>query len=164
MHKIGGSDTKAKKLADLVKLLELIEELDDTAILLPHNKDLLKAVNLSELHTLQASKIRVFFDYIAEPWGAANEQQFCITVSFYLQTNAISSTLQEIYKNADIKDHTMATGWRITPHTLLESANKEIGFFLGKSVEHTWRNGMWSRLTTHLILHGLDVPIAVREN
>ena len=54
VHKIGGSDTKAEKLADLVKLLELIEEIDDTAILLPHNKDSLKAVNLSELHTLQA--------------------------------------------------------------------------------------------------------------
>ena len=61
-------------MADLVKNLELFEELDDPAILLPHNKDALKAVNLSELHTLQASKIRDFFDYIAEPWGAANEQ------------------------------------------------------------------------------------------
>ena len=58
----------------------------------------------------------------------------------------------------------MGTGWRITPHTLLESADKEIGFFLAKSVEHTWRDGMWSRLTDHLISHGLDVPIAVREN
>ena len=100
-------------MADFVKLLELIKELDDNTILLPHNKDALKAVNLSELHTLQASKIREFFDYIAEPWGTANKQQFHITVSFYLQTNVISSTLTEIYTNADIKAHSTHNGHQV---------------------------------------------------
>ena len=58
----------------------------------------------------------------------------------------------------------MATGWRITPHTLLESADREIGFFLGKSVEHTLRDGMWSRLTDHLLSYGLDTPISIQDN
>ena len=74
MHKNGGSDIKQEKLTDLAKLLELIEGLDDTAILLPHNKDESKAIKLAALHLLQASKLKEFFDYIAEPWGAASEQ------------------------------------------------------------------------------------------
>ena len=68
MHKIVGSDIKQEKLTDLVKLLELLEGMDETAILLLHNKDASKAVQLVDMHSLQASKIKEFFDYIAEPW------------------------------------------------------------------------------------------------
>ena len=60
VHKIGGSDIKHEKLTNLAKLLELIEGLDDTAILLPHNKDESKAVQLSAMHLLQASKLKNF--------------------------------------------------------------------------------------------------------
>ena len=84
VHKIGGSDIKQEKLNDLVRLLELIEAIDDTAILLPHNKDETKAVKIVDMHLLQASKLRDFFDYIAEPWGAVLEQWFRITVRFNL--------------------------------------------------------------------------------
>ena len=157
---------QAEKLAYLFKLLDLIEELDNTTIMLPHNKDTLKAVHLSELHSIQASKWEnsSTIDTIAEPWGVASEQQFCITVSLYLQTDAISTTLKEVYKHPAIKEHTMATGWRITPHTLLKRADQEIGFFLGKSIEHTWQDTIWSWLTGHLLSHGLDVPIAIQDN
>ena len=164
VHKIGGSDIKQEKLTDLAKLLELIEGLDATAILLPHNKEETKAVKLAEMHLLQASKLKEFFDYTAEPWGAAAELRFRITVSFYLQTDVISPTLKELFRHSLIKEHTTNTGWRLSAHTLLESADRKIGFFMGKSVEHTWRDGMWSRLTDHLLAHGLDVPISIREN
>ena len=164
MHKIGGTDIKQEKLTDLAELLELIEGIDDMAILPPHNKDESKAIKLMAMHLIPALKLKEFFDYIAEPWGAAAEQRFRITMSFYLQTDAISSTLKELLQNPSIKDYTTTTGWRLTTHTLLESADREIGFFLGKSVEHTWRDGMWSRLTDHLLTHGLDVPISIREN
>ena len=164
VHKIGGSDIKQEKLTDLAKLLEMIEGLDETAILLPHNKEESKAVKLVEIHMLQASKLKEFFDYIAKPWGVVAEQRLRITMSFYLQTDIISPTLQELFRSPEIKEHTNNTGWRITAHTLLKSADREIGFFLGKRVEHTWRDGMWSRLTDHLLAHGLDVPISIWEN
>ena len=74
VHKIGGNEIKQEKLTNLAKLLEMIEGLDETAILLPHNKDESKAVKLAAMHLLQASKLKEFFDYVAEPWGAAAGQ------------------------------------------------------------------------------------------
>ena len=165
IHKIGDANIKQEKLTELVKLLELLEGMDDTAILLPHNKDESKAVKLVDMHSLKASKIKEFFDYIAEPWGAAAEQKFRITASFYVQTDdVISHTLKELFKSLDIQEYIDTTGWRIKAHTLLESADREIGFFLGKSVEHTWRDGMWMRLTDHLLTHGIDAPISIWDN
>ena len=46
VHKIGGSDIKQEKLNNLVHLLELVEELDDFAVLLLHNKEESKAVKI----------------------------------------------------------------------------------------------------------------------
>ena len=164
VHKIGGNEIKQEKLTDLAKLLEMIEDLDETANLLPHNKDESKTVKLAAMRLLQASKLKEFFGCIAEPWGAAAEQRFRITMTFYLQTNVIGPTLKELFQNPSIKEHIATTGWRLTAHTLLESADCKIGFFLGKSVKHTWRDGMWSRLTDHLLTHGLDAPISIRKN
>ena len=76
MHKIGGSNIKHEKITDPAKILKLIEGLNNMAILLPHNKDKSKAVRLAAMHLLQASKLKEFFDYIAEPWGAVSEQRF----------------------------------------------------------------------------------------
>ena len=64
----------------------------------------------------------------------------------------------------EIKEYINTTGWQIQSHTLLKNTDKDIGFFLGKGVEHTWRDGMWMRLTNHLLIHGLDVPISIRVN
>ena len=85
-------------------------------------------------------------------------------MSFYLQTNVIGHALKELLQNSSIKEHINTTGWKLTAHTLLESADREIGFFLRKSVEHTWRDSMWSRLTDYLLTHGVNAPISIQEN
>ena len=163
IHKLADATTKSEKMVDLVIFLELLGKMDSTAILYPHNKDASRAVLVTDLQSIQPSKVKYFFDYSVENWGAKSEEKYRLTMSFYLQTDEISLNLKEAHQNPLIKAHLSTTGWQLTSHVLHESADKEIGFFVGKAVEHTWRDGMAERLARHLHDSGVDVPVAVRD-
>jgi hypothetical protein len=58
----------------------------------------------------------------------------------------------------------------MSTHTKHESADQEIGFFMGKSVKFTWRDDMATRIKDHIdplaSTESLiaDIPISVRKN
>jgi hypothetical protein len=138
--------------------------------LLPHNQSSDRAVDINDAITIPESQVKSFFDIQVNRWGHARENKWRTELSFYLQSDLIGKNLKEVYQDQDSKDWRTKTGWRMTTHTLHESADQEIGFFMGKAVKFTWRDDMASRIKEHIdplaSTESLqaDIPVSVREN
>jgi hypothetical protein len=150
LWKVSDSDQATVQAASIKSFLGFIATLDPDSVLLPHNQSTNRAVEISDAITIPESQVKSFFDIQVNRWGHARENKWRTDLSFYLHSDLIGKNLKEVYQAQDSKDWRTKTGWRMTTHTLQESDDQEIGFFMGKAVKFAWRDDMAVRIKEHI--------------
>jgi hypothetical protein len=92
-------------------------------------------------------------------WGKPDQNKTKLSFSFYLASDVIQSHLGKLRQNPTFAHYLHVSGLNMASHALLETNSKQIGFFLGKSPAHTWREDISSRMNIHLAANMPKKPI-----
>jgi hypothetical protein len=134
---------------DIKFILELIHQMDPEVLFLPYNNNhkLSRTWNQMSVYTNYTSMLNIK----SLPWGKASDNRNKAEMSFCIASDSIS-TVKHISSYQQMQDFLDATGIRMGYHALHQSNRKNVGFCLGKSVQHTH----WTDLTTRLSEHITD--------
>jgi hypothetical protein len=133
---------------DFPALFKLIAAVDKSAVILPHNNDIKKAKGVASI--MKGKDFEAMLDLTTERWGSPSDNQSRLAFSFYIASSIISPDMKTLRFNDKFSQFLEVGDYRMAPHSLHETNSKPIGFFLGKAVQHTWRDDLSARLQQHI--------------
>ena len=91
------------------------------------------------------SNFQEYCDIVATPWGAPGDNKVRASLSFWIGSNKIKPDLTMLKHNTVFQDHVTKMKVKVVVHRLHETTSKAVGFFLGKSPQHTNRRDLEKR-------------------
>jgi hypothetical protein len=107
-------------------------------------------MNMAKLKQMNVQEYNRLLDFIILDWGKPADEQGKLAFSFYIASNVIQPNLQMLKDSDDVMTILAKMGLTMNWHHLLETEEKRIGFFLGKSPDRTWRGGLENRFHQYL--------------
>jgi hypothetical protein len=159
LSKIGPSTNSPIYTEDIQRIISHVFSVDKTALILPHNKNPTQALNRKQFEMIETAdyfenmsdmEYKKFFDIQIENWGHRREDVWKTNMSFYIASDVIEQDLKKLRGNSSMESTLTELSLRMSSTTLHESTDEAIGFFLGKSQQHTWRDDLVDRVTLHL--------------
>jgi hypothetical protein len=160
--KIGPSNTTEVYSGDMEQLVHCIFECDPEAYLLPHNNSSVGAVSKETFSKMKGMDYTKFFNLGHTAWGSRIENKKKIAFSCYITSDVLTEDLKMIREHTATRIALREQNVNMARHKLLESLDASIGFFLGKTQEHTYRGEMEQRLQTHL--QSIEAKQIAQEN
>jgi hypothetical protein len=149
LSRIGPGTNSAIYFQDIRQIVMSIFKVDKSALILPHNKSFIRALGCKQFTNLKDMDFVKFFDIVTKPWGHRQENQLRTTMNFYIASDIIEPDLKSL-RGGSMEKVLKELSLRMSMHTLLESSDVPIGFFMGKSQKYTWRDNLQHRVTEHL--------------
>lgn len=135
------------------EFVKILETCDPEAIILPHNNSHVKAMTISDISNKKGMDYTTYFDSQVVRWGHPREETFRLSLSFYIASDEVEPHLKQLRNNPELVEFLQNNGLSMSPHTLHESRDANIGFLLGKSQQFTWNEDIKRRLQRHLHYH-----------
>jgi hypothetical protein len=150
LSKIGTSAASPIYSDDIQQIIARIFEADKTALILPHDKSMVGALQRKHFEMMKEEDYKTFFDINVEQWGHKREDTWKTTMSFYVASDAIEPNLNQLRRETGMENTLKTVSLRMSTHNLHESSDVAIGYFLGKSQRYTWRDELVERVSNHL--------------
>jgi hypothetical protein len=135
---------------DIRTLFELISSVDPCAIFLPYDNTTRSACTIKKIVIKENVNFKTLLNMTCIDWGSPKDGKSKVSFSFYLASDIIKSSLQELKKDDDMMAYLQKGKFNLASHCLLESNIKSIGFFLGKDPDHTWYLDIQARFQRHI--------------
>jgi hypothetical protein len=117
---------------------------------LPHNNSTVQALSQSKFASTKGMDYAKFFDLQIISWGSPNDNKRKAAFSFYVATDYIAAELKSLRDGVNMKKALTDQNISMSAHKLHESLDSSIGFLLGKTQKHTYREEMEQRIQEHL--------------
>lgn len=150
LSRIGPSTSSSIYSEDIRQIISSVFAVDKTAMILPHNKNHLQALNQKQFESMEEADYATFFDIQIEQWGYKREDKWRTIMSFYVASDTVEPNLKMLRANSSMDTTLRELSFRMSTHILHESADEAIGFLLGKSQQFTWRDEIVERIQKHL--------------
>jgi hypothetical protein len=138
---------------ELQAIIASVFSVDESALVMPHTRSSTSALGQAQFMKLQDRDFDKFFDITVDQWGHKKEGKWKKSLSFYIASDKIEPNLRALKEAPSVYAILKDLNLRMSPHSLLESSDSQIGFFLGKSQKHTWRDDLCRRLSHHMQIH-----------
>ena len=128
----------------------------------PHNNTNKKIVKITKMAKTERMDFHSFMDMNTIPWGYPAEHWVKFQFSFYLTSDVIEANLKQLHHDPIFQESLHLGKLQMSAHSLKKTESKQIGFFLGKSPEHTSFRDKQNCLQKHLhtTAHSLTVQMA----
>jgi hypothetical protein len=140
----------ANSTINIMQLFEEILKVDPEVILLSHDNDKTTPLTMAKLKKMNVQEYNRLLDFVILDWGKPADEQGKLAFSFYLASNVIQPDLALLKDSNAVMTTLAKMGLTINRHHLLETEEKRVGFFLGKSPDKTWRGGLEARFHEYL--------------
>jgi hypothetical protein len=165
MTKVATRDSIAKTTINVLQIFAEIQKVDPDVIFLSHDNDKTKLMTMAKMKQMNVQEYNRLLDFVILDWGKPTDEQGKLAFSFYIASNTIQPNLQLLKDSDAVMTLLAKMGLTMNRHFLLETEEKRIGFFLGKSPDKTWRGGLELRFHEYLaqVLTASNVE-TLREN
>lgn len=148
--KIGPSAQKDVYSTDIIDVMGQVFKKDINAIILPHNRSKVGAMDYTKFMRSQGMDYAKFLNLQMDQWGAPTEGKTKTAYSFYVASDVIEEDLKILREDKELKQILADQSIQMSTHKLHQSCDAMVGWFLGKTQFHTHRTGMEDRLQAHL--------------
>ena len=122
---------------DLRAIFSTIADEDQEAIIIPHDNQEKHAIKVSHINATSDNEIRAMLNVVSETWGTPEEKLGKLSFSVYLASDVIGPNLQALRNNPHFMRLLDAGDFRMAYHALEQTKTQQVGYFLGKSSDHT---------------------------
>jgi hypothetical protein len=148
--KIGPTASTAVYSGDIESIIASVLNRDPEAYILPHNNSFVQAVGRKQFASMKGMDYTKFFDLRQIDWGSPVENKRKATFSFYVASEHLKEDLISLREDDTMKRALNDQNITMSRHKLLQSLDAPIGFLLGKTQQHTYRDEMEKRIQIHL--------------
>jgi hypothetical protein len=136
--------------SDIETIIASIFNKDREALILPHNNSPVQAISQLNFASMKGMDYAKFFDIQIIPWGSPNDNKRKAAFSFYIASDYITANLKSLRDDDNMKKALTSQNISMAPHKLHESLDVSIGFLLGETQKHTYREELEKRIRVHL--------------
>ncbi|CAB9514442.1 hypothetical protein (Partial), partial [Seminavis robusta] len=148
--RVGDNNSSAFTQEELNKIIKLVGEVDNTAVLMPFNCNINQAISIRKAAT---GDWVAFGDIKNTRWGTDMQNQFKAHFTIWIASDSIGRNLRTLKEHLPLSGYLKTVNIQMRPHNLRESVSKSVGFLLGANPEKTYRIGVTADMEAHLKTH-----------